>query len=393
MSVAFCQLPDAVEALLPAQAQRLELLRRTLLDLYYSWGYELVIPPLLEFTEALLVPLDSDIDLHTFKVIDQLSGRTLGIRADMTPQVARIDAHSFTHCTPARLCYAGSVLHTKPKTLLASRESIQLGAELFGDASLNGDVEIISLMLETVRCAGIKDMTLDLGHVGLYRTLLQQAALNATDEQILFDALQRKAQADIEAIVTQSITDASLAQMMVTLSQLSGDYAVIEQARRALAKAPAAIHEALDSLEHVAHIIHSRLPEVAIYFDLSELRGYRYHSGLVFAALAPGYGQALANGGRYDDMGNLFGRVRPATGFNGDLKALLACGHTNNNDSKAILAPTDAADTKLWRAIQSLRQQGERVIGGSLEQGSVRLCDRQLVYQHNEWRVTPLGDH
>jgi ATP phosphoribosyltransferase regulatory subunit len=184
-------LPDGVEELLPEQAQQVEFLRRKLLDLYQCWGYELVMPPLMEFTDSLLVGLGADVDMQTFKVVDQLSGRAMGIRADITPQVARIDAHSLNRRGPARLCYAGSVLHTKPKSLMASRSPIQIGAELYGDASLSSDIEVICLMLETLQTAGVVDITLDLGHVGIYRALIEQACLSGDAEQQLFDALQR----------------------------------------------------------------------------------------------------------------------------------------------------------------------------------------------------------
>ena len=316
-------LPDGVEELLPEQAERVESLRRELLDLYRSWGYELVIPPLIEYTDSLLVGLGHDVDIQTFKVVDQLSGRTMGIRADITPQTARIDAHSLNREGPVRLCYAGSVLHTKPKSLLASRSPIQLGAELYGDASLSSDIEIICLMLTTLKTTGVTNITLDLGHVGIYRALVEQAGLNDETEQALFDALQRKAGADVEAAIASGINDSTLADMMRALSQLNGDRSVLERAKQSLADAGADVAMAIDALAQVADQIAARMPDVNLYFDLSELRGYHYHTGLVFAALAPGHGQAVANGGRYDDIGEVFGRARPATGFNTDLKALL----------------------------------------------------------------------
>jgi ATP phosphoribosyltransferase regulatory subunit len=387
-------LPDGVEELLPEQAGQAEMLRRKLLDLYRSWGYELIIPPLLEYTDSLLLGLGEDIDLQTFKVVDQFTGRTMGIRADITPQAARIDAHSLKKEGPVRLCYAGSVVHTKPKSLLASRSPIQLGAELYGDASLSSDTEIISLMLETLKCSGVSEITLDLGHVGIYRALIEQAGLKGEAEQTLFEALQRKANSEIEQAIVEGISDPVVATMMRALSQLNGDRSVLDQARTLLAKAPPEVAEAIDELIQVSDRIAARMPEVNIYFDLSELRGYHYHTGLVFAALAPGHGQAVANGGRYDDIGKVFGRARPATGFNTDLKALLRYLPSSSQSDKTagIFAPADesltaAESQSLWQAVQALRQRGEQVICGlSGESPAINGC-RQLAFKKGQWVV------
>lgn len=390
------QLPDGVEELLPEQAQQAEALRRKLLDLYRCWGYELVIPPLIEFTESLLVGLGSDVDIQTFKVVDQLSGRSMGIRADITPQTARMDAHSLNRQGPVRLCYAGSVLHTKPKSLLASRSPIQLGAELYGDASLSSDLEVISLMLETLQCAGISGVTLDLGHVGIYRALIELAQLDGEAEQHLFDVLQRKATSEIEAAIAALIGDAELAGWMRSLVKLNGDRSVLARAAQLLSGAPASVMQAITDLESVADQIASRMPDVNVYFDLSELRGYHYHTGLVFAALAPGHGQAVANGGRYDDIGAVFGRARPATGFNTDLKALL--GYLSSPEDElggGIFAPdssTLSADqaTALWQKVQQLRAMGERVVSGLSGQTQAAGCDRALCLQDDQWVVKSL---
>lgn len=385
-------LPDGVEELLPEQAAQVEALRRKLLDLYDSWGYELVIPPLIEFTESLLVGLEHDIDIQTFKVVDQLSGRTMGIRADITPQTARIDAHSLNREGPVRLCYAGSVLHTKPKSLMASRSPIQLGAELYGDATIGADIEVISLMLETLRAASVEQITLDLGHVSIYRALVAQAELDDDTEQQLSDALQRKSSVDIEAAIANGINDPALADMMRALSQLNGDRSVLDRAKTELANAPVEVAQAIDDLANVADQIAARMPGVNLYFDLSELRGYHYHTGLVFAALAPGHGQAVANGGRYDDIGEVFGRARPATGFNTDLKALLS--YLSADDSvqvvESIFAPDSstlsAADgLSLWQTVQTLRAEGERVVCALSGQTSAPDCNRYLQLQNGQW--------
>jgi ATP phosphoribosyltransferase regulatory subunit len=382
-------LPDGVEELLPERAARAEQLRRRLLDLYDSWGYQLVMPPLLEFTDSLLVGLGSDVDLLTYKVTDQLSGRTLGIRADITPQVARIDAHSLHHGDPVRLCYAGSVLHTRPKWPQASRSPIQIGAELYGDGGLAADSEVMLLMLETLRVAGLGEITLDLGHVAIYRALVAAAGLDAAGEAQLSDALQRKAHGDIAA-ATAAVGDARLRQWLIDLGELNGGVEVLAQARQRFAGAPAPVLAALDELGVVAARVQACLPEVALYFDVGELRGYHYHTGLVFAALVPGWGQAVANGGRYDKVGEVFGRARPATGFSTDLKALIALGDDGEGDRRgAILAPPDD-DIELWRAAQVLRSQGERVVSALPRQPRPANCDRELVRTAQGWQVRPL---
>ena len=389
-------LPDGVEELLPEQALQVESLRRKLLDLYHSWGYELVIPPLIEFTESLRVGLGNDVDLQTFKVTDQLSGRTMGIRADITPQTARIDAHSLNREGPVRLCYASSVLHTRPKSLLASRSPIQLGAELYGDSSVDSDIEIICLMLETLSAAGIENITLDLGHVGIYKSLLAEAQLDDEAEAELFAALQRKCAADIDAAISSHLPEGELAAMLRALSQLNGDITVINRAKAQLANAPAEVQEAITMLNRVASQVSARFPKVALYFDLSELRGFHYHTGLVFAALAPGHGEAVANGGRYDHIGEVFGRARPATGFNTDLKALLGCLPAGDkpvhSETDSIFAATDGLNAEqqqsLWSVVSELRAKGERVVCGLAGQSAPQDFGKQLVLIDGEWTVS-----
>lgn len=381
------QLPDGIEEVLPAQAATAERLRRRLLDLYRSWGYQLVIPPLIEFTESLLIGLGKDLDLLTFKVTDQLSGRTLGVRADITPQVARIDAHSLAQPGITRLCYAGSILHTRPKSMLASRSPIQLGAELYGDNSLAADVEIVRMMLATLEAAGVgADITLDLGHVGVYQAVLSSAGLNADQEQTVFDALQRKSAPDLTLALAG--VDSAVAEMIIALVDLHGNDSVLANAREIFAdRAPGAV-AAVDALQEVAADIRRQRPELDIYFDLAELRGYHYHTGIVFAAYVPGHGQALANGGRYDNVGAVFGRARPATGFATDLKALLALVPGEEHMKGAISMP-DSDDPELVAVVNKLRVAGEIVINCLSTDPDPR-CDRHLLEQDNEWRVTPL---
>jgi len=387
------QLPDGFEEILPAQAATAERLRRRLLDLYRSWGYQLVIPPLVEFTESLLIGLGQDLDLLTFRLTDQLSGRSLGIRADITPQAARIDAHSLAQAGITRLCYAGSILHTRPKTLLASRSPIQLGAELYGDNSLAADVEIVRLMLDTLEVAGLgtgegaPGITLDLGHVGVYQAVLASAGLNSEQEETVFDALQRKSVPDLHLALAGLPADA--AELIVALVGLHGDDGVLADAREMFAeRAPAAL-EAVDALQEVATDIRRQRPDLDIYFDLAELRGYHYHTGIVFAAYVAGHGQALANGGRYDNVGAVFGRARPATGFATDLKALLALVPEEEVSRGAINMP-DSDDPALAARVAELRAAGEIVINCLATDPDPR-CDRQLVERDGVWQLQALN--
>ena len=370
-------LPDGIEEVLPVAAARVEQLRRQLLDLYGSWGYQLVIPPLVEFTESLLIGLGADIDLLTFRVTDQLSGRSMGIRADITPQVARIDAHSLAAQGVSRFCYAGSVLHTRAESLQASRSPIKLGAELYGDSSLKADIEVISLLLETLKAAGLESIPLDLGHVGIFRALLADSGLDAEREAAVFDALQRKSVPDL-AEVLQSVTDAERRQQIIELAGMHGNASVLDNV-------PCA-GKAIAELREVSAVIAERYPEIDIYFDLSELRGYHYHTGLVFAAYVPGHGQALANGGRYDDVGQVFGRARPATGFSTDLKALLELLDAEIVTAGAGISAPHTGEAGLWRVVEKLRAAGEMVVG-SLSGEIDERCDRQLVLRDGEWQV------
>ena len=377
-------LPDGVEELLPREAAKVEQLRRQLLDLYQSWGYELVIPPLLEYTESLLVGLGSDMDLMTFRVIDQLTGRMMGLRADITPQAARIDAHSLGREGVTRLCYAGSVLHTRPKSPLASRSPIQLGAELYGDSSTESDLEVICLMLQTLELAGGRNITLDLGHVGIYEAVV--GSLDEDTEKRYFNILQRKASAELGALLADLPLDPKIIAALQALSELHGGEAVLAEGRKVLKAYPRAF-AAIDCLEQLAAQVQERFPGVSLYFDLAELRGYHYHTGAVFSALSSDCDQALAYGGRYDDIGAVFGRARPATGFSIDLKALLAL--LPDTDAPSAIAAPDSRDPQLWLRVQSLREQGERVIYALPGDTAAGSCDRELHLENGEWQVRP----
>jgi ATP phosphoribosyltransferase regulatory subunit len=312
-------LPENVEDVLPPQAWRMEDMRRALLDLFRSRGYQLVIPPLMEYVDSLLTGVGADLDLKTFKLVDQLSGRLMGVRADITPQVARIDAHLLAANAVNRLCYAGSVLHTQSDGFHRSREPIQIGAELYGQAGVEADLEILQLMLQALADCGVGAFQLDVGHVGVYRALAQEAGLDSDTEHRLFGALQAKDGSEV-AVLTAGLPIA-LRDAFAALPQLYGDRAVLAEARARLPRL-AAVDTALDTLA----ALDAGLAGVEVAYDLAELRGYGYHSGVVFAAYTGGRSHAIAQGGRYDEVGRVFGRARPATGFSLDLRELALVG-------------------------------------------------------------------
>jgi len=385
-------LPDGIAEILPADAVQVETLRRRLLDLYHCWGYELVIPPMLEFTESLLIGMGRDVDLSTFKVTDQISGRTLGIRADITPQTARIDAHSFPRAGANRLCYAGQVLYTRPRTAMGSRAPLQVGAELFGVDRLSGDIEVISLMLESLQVAGIEQIYMDLGHVAIYRSLAEAAGLSEAQRDELSALLQNKASADVRSWVAANVADVRVAAWLQALPSLAGGLECLERARELLSGAPESLLAALSDLLQVAEALSARYPAVELFFDLSEVRGYDYETGLVFAAYTPGHGQALANGGRYNGIGAVFGRDRPATGFSSDLVTLNTLGNRAVPSTGAIRAPesTGAEGAELWRIVDELRRRGEVVIATLSDGADSDLhsrCDRELVLEGGSWVV------
>lgn len=382
-------LPQGIEEALPAEAARLEALRRKILDMYASWGYQFVITPTVEYLDSLLTGTGSDLDLQTFKLIDQMTGKSLGIRADMTPQVARIDAHHLTS-EISRLCYMGTVLHTVPDGFAGSRSPIQIGAELYGHAGVESDVEVIELMLRTLSLAGIENVYLDLGHVGIYRSLAKQAGLNSEKEAELFDMMQRKAQPEINDFVADTALEESIAQMLLALPELNGGEKVIDNAIKALNAANDDVLQALDYLKQVSRVLKSRLPDINLHYDLAELRGYHFHTGVVFTALVPGQGQEIARGGRYDEIGEVFGRARPATGFSTDLKSLINLGNfTIEQNNNNILAPADA-DVDLQQLIEKLRAEGERVIRllpGQNSAAAEMNCNRIIQKSEDEWHV------
>lgn len=384
-------LPEGITELLPAQAARFEALQRKLLDMYQSWGYERVIPPLIEYLESLLTGTGNDLDLQTFKLTDQLTGRMMGVRADMTPQVARIDAHILKRDVPTRLCYMGSVLQTRPKSHGGSRSPLQVGVELYGHSGIESDLEVLQLMIITLQVAGLKQVHLDLGHVGIFRGLAKQAGLDKDGEVRLFDALQRKAVPDIKELISGMQLDEKVAGMLLALAELDGDITILDDAAEVLKHASGEVQQALQQLRKMAESI-AGMDGVSLHLDLAELRGYHYHTGMVFAAFVPGQGQAIAQGGRYDDIGEVFGRARPATGFSTDLRALLNLVPSEPDAEQGIFAP-GIEDQQLDDMIARLRVEGERVVRelpGQSGDAAAMGCDRKLSLQSGQWQVTEL---
>ncbi len=382
-------LPEGIVELLPEQAQQLEQLRRLLLDNFNRWGYELVMPPLMEYLESLQVGTGNDLDLQTFKLIDQLTGRLMGIRADMTPQVARIDAHILKRDVPTRLCYIGPVLHTKSSGFERSRSPLQVGAELYGHAGIESDVEILRLMVETLMQAGVENIHIDLGHVGIYRELVKEAGLSADQEVTLFEAMQRKARPEIDACLEQWAVKAPAREQLSSLVDLNGDNSVLAKASKVFVTAGKGVKAALQNLIQIAELAERHIGQLPLYFDLAELRGYRYQTGVVFAAFVPGHGQEIARGGRYDAIGEAFGRARPATGFSADLKNLVSLSQKGMLAASGIFVPLSDNQT-LDAQVAKLRDQGERVVlmlpgqqGAAADFG----CDRVLQQNENVWEV------
>ena len=381
-------LPEYIEDLLPVEAARVERLRRRILDLFFVHGYELVVPPMIEYVESLLTGTGHDLDLRTFKLIDQLSGRLLGLRADMTPQVARIDAHLLNRKGVTRLCYAGTVLHTQPSGLLRTREPMQIGAEIYGHAGLESDIEIQALMLGALRATGVNGVHLDIGHVSVFRTLITRAGVTPQQELELFQVLQAK---DVPALRDLSRgLDASTREALLLLPELYGGPEVLAAARKRLPLYPE-LTSCLDALARIGAALNGGVKELC--FDLAELRGYHYHSGVVFAAYAGKHPEAIARGGRYDEVGRAFGRARPATGFTMDLREL---AQMVNGETKAlrILAPALPDDSGLQAEIARLRANGAVVVPDlpGHEAHRVELdCSQQLVARNGAWKLEPLG--
>jgi len=377
-------LPENIADVLPSEARKIEDLRRAILDNFRSYGYELVMPPMLEYLDSLLAGAGHDMDLRTFKLVDQLSGRTLGVRADMTTQVARIDAHLLNRASITRLCYSGSVLLTRPNGLHATREPLQIGVEIYGHAGLEADAEIQELALASLALAGFTQIRLDLCHVGVVRAIIASDPAAQKNEQALYTALRAK---DLPALreMTASFTPQARAAILA-LPTLYGDKSVIEQARTILPALPG-IHTALDELTSLLAIA----GDANVTIDLADLGGYQYETGVMFAIYVPGLPNAVARGGRYDHVGEAFGRARPATGFSMDLRELARL-LPSAEPKRAICAPW-GNDPALRKKIVALRAEGEVVIqifpGHDHDQDEFD-CNRALELENGNWIIKNL---
>jgi len=378
-------LPEDIADVLPAEARKVEALRRSILDLYQSYGYELVAPPILEFLDSLLTGTGSDLNLQTFKLVDQLSGRTLGLRADITPQVARIDAHLLNRAGVTRLCYVGSVAHARTPVGSTAREELQLGAEIYGCATWEADFEAITLLLKTLSIAGLDQVYLDLSHAGILAGILAEQNLAKETIETLYGLLQTKDRPRLSQWATCLPVNASAALMALT--ELNGPCAeVLMQAKEVLPR-HAAIDQALADLERLVAAASSS-SGLKLSIDLADLRGYQYHSGVMFAAYIDKLPQPIARGGRYDHVGQAFGRSRPATGFSLDLLTLASLSSLQAR-KQAIVAPW-LDDAALNQAIANLRSAGEvviQVMAGEQVEAAEYACDRELVKQGSSWEV------
>ena len=382
-------LPEYIQDMLPDEAWRIEAIRSQVIELFRLFGYQLVAPPLLEYAESLLINNSQDMDVRTFKLVDQLSGRTMALRADITPQVARIDAHLLNCKGVTRLCYAGSVLHTQPAGLMRTREPLQIGAELYGHSGLESDLEMQRLMLQALELVGIKGVHLDLGHVAIFRSLIKRATIGPELESALFAALQLKDFPALQSLVSGLAADVQAS--LLALPQLYGDATDVLQRARNILPDCAEVRSALHELEQSATAMRPLAQSIGI--DLAELRGYHYHNGIVFAAYHTGSHDAIALGGRYDNLGESFGRARAATGFSMDLRQLIGL-LLAVSQPKGILAP-HKNDVSLNESITKLRKQGHSVVVDLLGDATLHHelnCDRELILRDAAWVVVALNN-
>lgn len=399
-------LPDGISESLPDEAEKLEALRRHLIDLYATWGYRLVMPALVEYMESLRAGMGTQLDLHTFKITDQLNGRLMGVRADITPQVARIDAHKLSKHNSIesinRLCYIGTVLRTRSEEQGGSRSPIQVGAELFGHAGIESDIEIISLMLETLHSLDLNDLVLDLGHVGIANGVADYASLSKEQKEYYFDILARKSIPELELWVAEQCFDELISDALLALPLLSGSSSILLDAKVTLKSTGRSVLNALDHLQKLSDTLSDFFPNLELHLDLAEMRGYAYHTGIMYTVYLQGNDTkqsssscAIAHGGRYDGVGEAFGNSRPAIGFSADLHTLAkrSFGTTalvNSLGANGILAPF-VFDKDLDRLIYDLRSQGEQVIRQINEDEILtpqqQGCSRIIEQQDDNWVV------
>ena len=381
-------LPEGVDEILPPRAILLEQMCRKLIDLFSSWGYEFVIPPMMEYLESLLTATGEDLDLQTYKITDQLSGRLMGIRADITPQVARIDAHLLKRNVPTRLCYLGSVLHSRTNSSGDSRSPLQLGAELFGHEGVSSDIEIVKLMLATLDAVRISNICLDVGHIGIFRSLISKSQLNSMQESEVFEIVKRKAKDELKIFYKKLKINDDSSKAMLDLIDLHGDVGILDDAIHAFDKLSPDIRKYVNEVKTLTDSIIDKF-DVSINIDLSELRGYNYHTGMIYTAFVPNEGKGIAFGGRYDDIGSAFGKARPATGFSTDVKQLLELQNISEDTPDKIFAPVDDNDS-LQKKITELREQGKIVIQeleGQNATAKEMNCNQTLVCENDQWVV------
>ena len=381
-------LPEGVDEILPPRAILLEQMCRKLIDLFSSWGYEFVIPPMMEYLESLLTATGEDLDLQTYKITDQLSGRLMGIRADITPQVARIDSHLLKRNVPTRLCYLGSVLHSRTNSSGDSRSPLQLGAELFGHEGVSSDIEIVKLMLAILDVVRISNICLDVGHIGIFRSLISKSQLNSMQESEVFEIVKRKAKDELKIFYKKLKINDDSSKAMLDLIDLHGDVGILDDAIHAFDKLSPDIRKYVNEVKTLTDSIIDKF-DVSINIDLSELRGYNYHTGMIYTAFVPNEGKGIAFGGRYDDIGSAFGKARPATGFSTDVKQLLELQNISEDTPDKIFAPVDDNDS-LQKKITELREQGKIVIQeleGQNATAKEMNCNQILVCENDQWIV------
>ena len=384
-------LPEGIEEVLPPRAAQLDALCRRITDQFAGWGYELVMPPLIEYLDTLFTGTDEDLELQTFKVTDQLNGKLMGIRADTTPQVARIEVHNLKRNRPSRLCYIGSVLHTLPGGPGGTRSLLQVGAELYGHKGIESDAEILALMLKTLQLAGLHDVHVDIGHAGIMQGLTGPMQLDPEREALLSSCVQRKAADELKTLLDEWSLAGESGAALARLMDLEGDAGVLDEVRDILRPCGEELCGYVDELDSIAELTSRQVRNAPLYFDVTEFQGYHYHTGMTFVAYVPGESEGIAFGGRYDNVCEAFGRPRPATGFSTDALKLFDLAQQSHVPKKGICAPNSEVPG-LYKLVDRLREEGETVIyslpGEEAETDMENPdCDREIVLEHGRWQV------
>ncbi len=384
-------LPEGVEEVLPPQAAQLDVLCRRIIDQFAVWGYEFVIPPLIEYLDTLFTGADEDLELQTFKVIDQLNGKLMGIRADTTPQVARIEAHNLKRDGPSRLCYIGAALHTLPSGPGGTRSLLQAGAELYGHKGVESDAEILALMLKTLSLAELNDIHVDIGHVRIMQGLIRPLKLSPDREKLMLSCIKRKAADELKNVLSEWSIAGTSSAALLRLMELEGDASILEEVKAILKPCGEELCGYVDELDKTAKLTARQVKNAPLYFDVTEIQGYHYHTDITFAAYVPGESDGIAFGGRYDEVGAAFGRPRPATGFSTDAYKLFELAPRAGLANNAIYAPISEVPG-LYELVAQLRDEGETVIyrlpneAGTTASGDPD-CEREIVLEHGRWQL------